>query len=260
MSGYRNISVSFWTDSKVDDDFTPEDKYFYLYLLTNPHTNLCGCYEISLKQMERETGYNTDTVNRLIRRMQETHGVIRYCSETKEVLILNWYKYNWAKSPKVRTAVISVASHLKHEPFKKYIIDMVSIRYRYDMDTTDTDTVSLTGTESITETITESTTENSIIGADKPHNTKKFTPPTVEEVRAYCIERMNSVDAERFVDYYSANGWMIGKNPMKDWKAAVRSWEKNRSKESAKKELPGSSSSSIDPSDLDKLMAMQYGN
>ena len=43
MAVFRTISNSFWTDSKVDDTFTPEDKYFYLYLLTNPHTNICGC-------------------------------------------------------------------------------------------------------------------------------------------------------------------------------------------------------------------------
>lgn len=249
MANYRNISTAFWTDSKVDDDFTPEDKYFYLYLLTNPHTSICGCYEISMKQMERETGYNDDTVKRLINRMQEMHHVIRYSTETKEILLLNWWRYNWPKSKKVESAIRSVADHIKHEPFRRYCMDMVSLRYGNGMDTTDT--------ESVTETVTE--TEYSIFSAAKPHNTKKFTPPTVEEVRAYCIERMNSVDAERFVDYYSANGWMIGKNAMKDWKAAVRSWEKNRSKESAKKELPGSSSSSIDPADLDKLMAMQYG-
>ena len=59
--------------------------------------------------------------------------------------------------------------------------------------------------------------------------TKRFSPPTVEEVRAYCIERQNNVDAERFVDYYTSNGWQVGKNKMKDWKAAVRTWERNRS-------------------------------
>ena len=68
---YRTINQSFWTDSKVDDDFTPEDKYFMLYLLTNPHTRMIGCYEISMKQMERETGYNEDTVKRLIHRLQD---------------------------------------------------------------------------------------------------------------------------------------------------------------------------------------------
>ena len=54
----------------------------------------------------------------------------------------------------------------------------------------------------------------------------RITPPTVEEVEAYCFERNNKVDAERFVDFYSSNGWKVGKNPMKDWKAAVRTWEK----------------------------------
>ena len=52
MAIYRNVRLSFWTDNKVIDEFTPEDKYFYLYLLTNPQTNLCGCYETSYKSMD----------------------------------------------------------------------------------------------------------------------------------------------------------------------------------------------------------------
>ena len=55
----------------------------------------------------------------------------------------------------------------------------------------------------------------------------RFTPPTLEEVKSYCLERKNNVDAQRFIDYYSSNGWMVGKNKMKDWKAAVRTWERN---------------------------------
>lgn len=56
---------------------------------------------------------------------------------------------------------------------------------------------------------------------------KRFAPPTLEEVKAYCTERGNSVDAQRFIDYYTSNGWKVGKNPMKDWKAAVRNWERD---------------------------------
>jgi predicted phage replisome organizer len=56
---------------------------------------------------------------------------------------------------------------------------------------------------------------------------KRFVPPTLEEVQAYCYERNNGVDAERFIDYYTSNGWQVGKNKMKDWKAAVRTWERN---------------------------------
>lgn len=55
----------------------------------------------------------------------------------------------------------------------------------------------------------------------------RFTPPTLEEVKAYCTERNNGINAERWFDYYAANGWKVGKNPMKDWKASVRYWEKD---------------------------------
>ena len=55
----------------------------------------------------------------------------------------------------------------------------------------------------------------------------RFIPPTVEEVRDYCNERNNNIDAENFVDYYESKGWMIGRNKMKDWKASVRTWERN---------------------------------
>lgn len=54
----------------------------------------------------------------------------------------------------------------------------------------------------------------------------RFHAPTREEVAAYCLERGNKVDPERWFDYYSSNGWRVGKNPMKDWKAAVRTWER----------------------------------
>ena len=54
---------------------------------------------------------------------------------------------------------------------------------------------------------------------------QRFSPPTVDEVAEYCRERRNKVDPQRFVDFYAAKGWKIGQNPMKDWKAAVRTWE-----------------------------------
>lgn len=83
-------------------------------------------------------------------------------------------------------------------------------------------------------------TNNQQITNKQPHlknvknnnNRGTFSPPTVDEVRAYCIERKNCVDPEAFIDYYTSNGWMVGKNHMKDWKAAVRTWErKDRERE-----------------------------
>ena len=55
---------------------------------------------------------------------------------------------------------------------------------------------------------------------------QRFIPPTVEEVRAYCVERRNGVDPEAFIDFYASKGWRVGNQPMKDWKACVRTWER----------------------------------
>ena len=60
-----------------------------------------------------------------------------------------------------------------------------------------------------------------------PPTPSTFTPPTVSEVLDYCRERKNRVDPQRFVDFYTSKGWMVGKTKMKDWRAAVRTWEKD---------------------------------
>ena len=68
-------------------------------------------------------------------------------------------------------------------------------------------------------------------GAASPPRAPRFTPPTVGEVREYCDQRGNDVDPEQFVDFYAAKGWKVGREPMKDWKAAVRTWEQREKKE-----------------------------
>ena len=121
MASYRNISMDFWTDSKVVDDFTPEDRYIYLYCMTNPHTNLCGCYEVSIKQIANETGYNNDTVERLLKRLDSAHNVIRYSAQTKELLILNWCRYNWSTSEKLNKPLLGEIRKVKNDRFREYL-------------------------------------------------------------------------------------------------------------------------------------------
>lgn len=121
MAIYRTIQMSFWTDTKVVDSFSPEDKYFYLYLMTNPHTNLAGCYEVSMKQVSDETGYAKETVEKLIERMEETHNVIRYSKATKEILILNWSKYNWTKSADFQKPLLKEIDAIKDADFKAFL-------------------------------------------------------------------------------------------------------------------------------------------
>ena len=85
---------------------------------------------------------------------------------------------------------------------------------------------------------------------------KNFTVPTVGEVQAYCQERGNQIDAAHFVDYYEANGWHVGKQNMKDWKAAVRTWERNqKSKPSGqRKETSGESAPNL--ADVERMQRM----
>lgn len=154
MAIYRTVSMNFWTDSKVVDDFTPEDRYFYLYLFTNPHTNLCGCYEISIRQMSNEIGYSKSSVESLLERFEKVHRVIAYCRDTKEIFIINWHKYNWIKSDKFQKALVREIEAVKNEQFRSALndilngIDTVSIRYGYGMDITD----SVTVTDTVTDT------------------------------------------------------------------------------------------------------------
>ena len=83
--------------------------------------------------------------------------------------------------------------------------------------------------QSFQETETETrngSIEKENIAKEKVAKAPTFKKPTLEEVKAYCQERNNVVDAEKWIDHYTANGWKVGKNPMRDWKATVRTWER----------------------------------
>ena len=95
----RIVDTSFWTDGKVDD-FSPEDKYFMLYLLTNPFTTQLGIYEISIKQVAFQLGYSTDTVKVLLDRFENKYGMILYSKATHEVAIKNFLRHSIIKGGK----------------------------------------------------------------------------------------------------------------------------------------------------------------
>ncbi len=95
----RVIDTSFWTDGKVDE-FTPEDKYFMCYLLTNPFTTQLGIYEISIKQAAFQLGYSEDTVNALIDRFENKYGIIIFSKSTKEIAVKNFLRHSILKGGK----------------------------------------------------------------------------------------------------------------------------------------------------------------
>ena len=134
MAEYRPVYTIFWEDSKVLDDMTPEDRYFMLYLLTNTHTNMAGCYEISKKTISGETGYDIEIVETLLERFENILKLARYSEETKEVLVLNWYKYNWTSSDKVKVRIEADIESIKCDEFKEYL-NTVCIPYKYPINT-----------------------------------------------------------------------------------------------------------------------------
>ena len=90
------VDTSFWMNGKMDD-FTPEDKYFMLYLLTNPFTTQLGIYEISIKQVAFQLGYPMETVRDLIDRFENKYGMILFSKETNEIAIKNYLRHSIVK-------------------------------------------------------------------------------------------------------------------------------------------------------------------
>ncbi len=132
MAIYRNIHVNFWDDAKVLDEMDIKERYFLLYLLTNPHTNQIGCFEISKRQIKNETDLDDDTIKKLLEKFEKNLNLIIYSYETKEIFIKNWYKYNWSKSPKVRTCIEKEFLGIKDDNLKKIVYERLIKMYKKD--------------------------------------------------------------------------------------------------------------------------------
>ena len=96
----RLVNIEFWTDDKVVDRFTPEDKYFMLYLLTNPHTTQLGIYKLNVKYAAFETGYSVETIRALIDRFENHLEIIWYSPQTGEIAIKNYLIHSIIKGGK----------------------------------------------------------------------------------------------------------------------------------------------------------------
>lgn len=119
MAIFRKIHVQFWSDVFIQS-LTPEQKFFFLYLLTNERTKQCGVYEISTRHISYDTGYNVETINRLINFFSDA-GKVLFSRETNEIAIKNWDKYNGSRSPDVQSLVNKEIKLVKN----KKLIDWV---------------------------------------------------------------------------------------------------------------------------------------
>lgn len=126
MAIFRHIQTAFWKDPKIIEDMTPEDRLFFLYILTNPSTTQIGVYNITKKQMAFELGYSIEVINSLVNRFENQHNVIRYNEETREICIINWGKYNLNKGGKpIIDCVKKEVSQVKDKSLLKIIADKI---------------------------------------------------------------------------------------------------------------------------------------
>ncbi|WP_440604388.1 DnaD domain-containing protein [Bacillus sp. GB_SG_008] len=115
MAVYRNVQVNFWQDDFVLD-LTPEERYFYIYLLTCSKTTQCGIYPLPKRLAEMETGYNRETVEKLLQRFID-YGKILYDAKTKELYILNWVRYNPVTNTNIEKCVLRELKTVKSKKF-----------------------------------------------------------------------------------------------------------------------------------------------
>ena len=139
------------------------------------------------------------------------------------IVIKHWKMHNYIQADRYRpTDYVEEKSMLGIKSNKAYTLDVSKM---------DTECIQngYIGKVSIDKDSKEKDSKEESVGEEK---SKRFYPPTIDEVKQYCEERKNNIDPMAFIDFYSSKGWMIGKNRMKDWKAAVRTWERKRKEQS----------------------------
>ena len=100
MGMFRKVHTAFWKDEKVSENLSPQEKLFFIYLLTNPSTTQCGIYKITKRQIAFDIGYSLEEIENLIKVMQQRYDLIKYNETTCEIAIKNWGKYNFTRSGK----------------------------------------------------------------------------------------------------------------------------------------------------------------
>ncbi len=118
----RLIDTELWNNEDIIEYFTAEDKYFWLYLLTNPHNNICGVMKASPALIARDMGYSKECVQNLMYRFENVHKAIFVDNETHELLILNWSKFNWNKSTDILKTVEKNLASINSERIRNILV------------------------------------------------------------------------------------------------------------------------------------------
>ncbi len=204
MAEYRTLRMTFWNDPYVEE-LEPSGRLLYLYLITCPHTTNLGVLEVSVRRMAYETGLKEEEVKRLLAQAEAAGKVVR---DGNVLWVVNFVKHQASTSPRLVQSLRALYSALSSEKIRAAVLRTYPPLFSGE------------GVDTVGAGCGEEKEER-----EKGRGRERFSPPSEEEVRAYCEERANGIDAGAFVDFYASRGWKAGRVPMKDWRAAVRTWE-----------------------------------
>ncbi|MDN3658921.1 hypothetical protein QWZ08_24975 [Ferruginibacter paludis] len=246
MAIFRKVHVDIWRDAFFES-LTPEQKFFFIYLLTNSKTTQCGIYEITVRQISFDTGYNEDTVQKLLDFFIKCDKVF-YSSTSKEIAIKNWKKYNDSTSPKVKACVFKELKLVKDKVCIQYVNTINTISQEEEDQEEDQDQEGeKRGANELpppNPPLTTPLSEQPLISVQlvpaqkKNARAEKFIPPTQEEAADFFVKIIGSPkkpgcwpsqkcqeQAGIFFNHYNANGWKQS-NGLKlvDWHSAANNW------------------------------------
>ena len=219
-----------------DSRLSFEARGFLVFILS-----MADDWNFSIKGLMSQTGLKRSVVLKLIAELRDA-GYISIKQETGKGGIFTaktWEIYEdctAVRFDRSRSAPKSVKSNHGENTPQSVLTVVGDDRSRSTPKSVNTDVGEI---EPIRNTNIERNTK--LVRNTKEKERRNFVPPTVEEVRAYCLERGNHVNPDAFVDFYTSKGWMVGKNKMKDWKAAVRTWEKDRQEAPKPQTIPHNS-------------------
>ena len=220
---YQKVEVNTWNDEKFTK-LSQDAKMLFLYFLTCPHSNSIGAYVAKKGYISEDLNWDTKKIKKTLPELLR-NGLIKYDESLSVVVIVNYLKHNTIENPnQAKNAVKNFQSLPKTEILQDVgnCLETVSEHFKISFETP-TIYASVSVTDSVTEEVRKETPLKNII------------PPKLEDVIAYCKDRNNGVNPQKWFDHYTSNGWKVGKTRMVDWQATVRTWEDGTPKEQAPK-------------------------
>jgi hypothetical protein len=200
------------SDAFLDMPLTTQALYFHLNMRADDDG-----FVNNPKKIQRTIGAGDDDLRLLIMKK----FIIAFQSGI--IVIKHWKMHNYIQADRYKPTVYQEEKNLlKVKSNKSYTLDFnepeepLSLNDVYSLDT---------------ECVQDGDTDKIRLDKNSIERENKFSPPSIEEIKKYCLERNNSVDAETFFNFYEAKGWMVGRNKMKNWKSCVITWEKRDNKD-----------------------------